>query len=167
MRQPARYLLALLALVLLAASAVHCVRRIGDGCTTATDCSINGDRRCDTSSREGYCTIGECEANSCPDDALCIEFEAQIPRLSRRFCMAGCDLNAPPNPDGTSPACRAGYACVAPTVNVANDAGVVREPACMFADPDSGAPEPPCTRQLDTAPPHVAAHRGFCAPAQP
>ncbi|MBI5516184.1 MAG: hypothetical protein HY909_20535 [Deltaproteobacteria bacterium] len=67
-----------------------CSKAIGDSCTIASDCSINGDRLCDTSQPDGYCIVSGCDPGSCPDTSLCVAFNAHNPRLSRRFCMAPC-----------------------------------------------------------------------------
>jgi hypothetical protein len=87
-----------------------CTPEIGDDCSTSTDCSINGDRLCDTTQTGGYCTVFNCEPNGCPDDALCVAFEetscsgaVQTSRFRRTFCMASCES------DGD---CRSGYRCV-------------------------------------------------------
>ena len=81
----------------------------------STDCSIRGERLCDTSQPGGYCTIFNCSGNSCPDDATCVAFESSIPgcgfndrvpsRVGRSFCMKYCTSNDD---------CRAGYVCANP-----------------------------------------------------
>src|SRR4051812_14467501 len=55
-------------------AAFGCGKEIGDKCVISSDCSPNGDRICDTSSREGYCTIQGCDVTTCPDEASCIRF---------------------------------------------------------------------------------------------
>jgi hypothetical protein len=108
-----------------------CARRIGDGCSLDTDCSINNDRRCDTSQPGGYCTVAECDRNSCPDDSLCVEFFSDVARRARRFCMAPCNV------DGD---CRGGYTCQAPSVQ-----GLFTScPPATMLNPDTG-----CTRVVD------------------
>lgn len=92
------------ALALLAAPS--CKKVIGDSCTTGIDCSLQGDRVCDTTQVGGYCTIQNCDPGACPDDAVCVAFNAQAPRLTRRFCMAAC------NDDSD---CRDEYRCVIPS----------------------------------------------------
>ena len=58
-----------LALVLAALALVTgCQPKIGDACNTSTDCSTQGDRLCDTTQPGGYCTIFNCEPNTCPED---------------------------------------------------------------------------------------------------
>jgi hypothetical protein len=132
------------ALVALPAALVAngCRRHIGDGCGTNTDCSLMGERQCDTTQLQGYCTIPECYANSCPDNALCVEFESQVPRRARRYCVSGCER------DGD---CRFGYHCVRATVNLSDPCPATTTP---------GEPAPPCTRQLDT--PDAGRLLGYC-----
>ena len=100
---------------LTAAFVTGCTPSIGDKCSQSTDCSLQGDRLCDTAQPGGYCTIFGCGSNSCPDYAACVLFHASvqgctyddrtISRTGRTFCMAGCKV------DGD---CRAGYVCVDP-----------------------------------------------------
>jgi hypothetical protein len=63
-----------LALLLLVLSAAACGKEIGDKCIISTDCSPNGDRQCDSSSKEGYCTIQGCDVGTCPEEAVCVRF---------------------------------------------------------------------------------------------
>jgi len=105
------------ALTLLAAVAA-CTPEIGDKCQVSTDCSINGDRLCDTSQPGGYCTQLNCGGNSCADEAACVLFNSALPgcgyddrtgptgsRLARSYCMAQCESNGD---------CRDGYLCADP-----------------------------------------------------
>jgi len=117
----------------LALFATGCPRRIGDGCTQNIDCSLNADRRCDLAQPGGYCTIPECDPDRCPDQAMCVEFDSNVTRLARRFCMHTC------NTDGD---CRGGYVCTAPTVNATT--------ACPPFDPNTQASFPACNRLVDT-----------------
>ena len=55
-------------------AATGCGKEIGDSCVVSSDCSPNADRTCDTSSKEGYCTIQGCDYNTCPEEAACIRF---------------------------------------------------------------------------------------------
>lgn len=95
----------------LAALAIGCAPKIGDDCTSSSDCSVQGDRLCDTTLPGGYCTIFNCEPGTCPEDeSVCVAFNGSVcddplrtPRFQRTFCMARCD------DDGD---CRSGYACV-------------------------------------------------------
>jgi hypothetical protein len=95
-----------------------CTPHIGDKCTLNTDCSISNTRQCDNSQPNGYCTVFNCSPNLCPDNAACIEFQANVPgcpyddyaspsRSGRSFCMQTC---------GSDSDCRQsdGYACLAP-----------------------------------------------------
>ncbi len=64
-----------LLLFLLAASlGAGCGHSIGDSCTTNVECSPTGDRICDTSQVDGYCTVEGCDVQTCPDEAACIRF---------------------------------------------------------------------------------------------
>ena len=102
-----------LALVALAAAlSFGCKPEIGDECSVSTDCSSTGDRLCDTTQPNGYCTIFNCEPGTCPEEAICVAFftstsmACQDPqdddRLQRTYCMRSCDV------DGD---CRSQYAC--------------------------------------------------------
>ncbi len=106
------------ALALLAAIAA-CTPEIGDKCQVSTDCSVRGDRLCDTSQPGGYCTQLNCGGNSCADEASCVLFGSAVPgcgfddragpygsRVARSFCMAQCESNGD---------CREGYVCGNPT----------------------------------------------------
>ena len=93
-----------------------CAPKIGKSCTLSTDCSQLGDRLCDTTQPQGYCTIFNCEPDTCPE-AVCVGFDSQIDpacggtqanqasRFERTFCMKGC------NDDSD---CRTGYRCQEP-----------------------------------------------------
>jgi hypothetical protein len=96
-------------------SIAGCTPEIGDRCVLSTDCSIRGDRLCDTSQPGGYCTQFNCSPGSCADDATCVLFNAALPgcglddrdgrggsRIARSFCVAECSSDAD---------CRAGYMC--------------------------------------------------------
>lgn len=99
-------------------SLAGCTPEIGDKCVLSTDCSTRGDRLCDTSQPDGYCTQFNCSKNSCPDEAACVLFNAAVPgcgyddraggygsRVARSFCVAKCEG------DGD---CRGGYVCADP-----------------------------------------------------
>jgi hypothetical protein len=58
----------------LALSVSACGHNVGDDCHTNIDCSPLGDRFCDTSAPNGYCTVDGCDYNTCPDEAVCIRF---------------------------------------------------------------------------------------------
>ncbi len=93
------------ALALVGSAALGCKPEVGDSCKVSTDCSITGDRLCDTSMPDGYCTIFNCEAGSCPSESVCVEFHGGAERFTRRFCVRGCDKVSD---------CRGGYRCVDP-----------------------------------------------------
>ena len=92
-----------------------CEPEIGDDCSLSTDCSSTGDRICDTTQPGGYCTIYNCHAGSCPDEAICVAFGTAVSaargcydpqdsaRRQRTFCMRKCDS------DGD---CRSDYDCI-------------------------------------------------------
>lgn len=63
-----------LALVVALTALAGCDEEIGDSCEFNVDCSPQGDRLCDLSSPGGYCTIENCTAAACPDEARCIAF---------------------------------------------------------------------------------------------
>ncbi len=103
---------------LMAALAWGCTPAIGDKCTVSTDCSTRGDRLCDNSQPEGYCTVFNCRADSCPDKAACLLFNSALggcayddragaygSRLARSFCGARCETDSD---------CRSDYVCVDP-----------------------------------------------------
>ncbi len=71
-------------------AAAACAPRLGDGCDTNVDCSVSGDRDCDTTQPGGYCTIANCTAGSCGDEGRCVRFRPDEPRLSADWCMAKC-----------------------------------------------------------------------------
>jgi hypothetical protein len=51
-----------------------CGKEIGDACVTGLDCSPDGDRICDPSSVDGYCTVQGCDVDTCPGDSVCVRF---------------------------------------------------------------------------------------------
>jgi hypothetical protein len=104
-----------------AGGVVGCTPSIGDKCNLSTDCSIQGNRLCDTSQPAGYCTVLGCTADTCPDNAACVEFGASVPgcpyddyhapsRAARAMCMKAC---------GSDSDCRQsdGYVCRDPRKN--------------------------------------------------
>lgn len=103
-----------------------CKKVIGDTCTANTDCSISADRICDLSQTGGYCTVPGCEPGSCPDNGVCVYFDAHAPRLRRRFCMAGC------NGDDD---CRTDYQCVHPDPGACIAANMSLNPPREVLDP--------------------------------
>lgn len=125
-----------------------CRPEIGDKCTTSTDCSINGDRLCDTTQPDGYCTIFNCEPGSCPDgEGVCVGFDPTLdpacgqvlssttaPRFERTFCMKTCDIDAD---------CRDGYQCIPPSVRDAEFVDPVPDASgiCAVRAPNPVPPE--------------------------
>src|SRR5512133_2132265 len=100
--------------VVLMAAAVACQPKIGDDCTRGTDCSTSGTRTCDTTMPGGYCTVANCEADTCPEEAACIAFtispatteeciDIGETRALRTFCMKRCS---------SQDDCRGGYQCI-------------------------------------------------------
>jgi hypothetical protein len=94
-----------------------CTPSIGDKCVLSTDCSLRGDRLCDNSQPNGYCTVFNCRPDTCPNSAACVLFHPEVPgcpysdrspsRIGRQFCMAQCQSDSD---------CRQGdgYVCVDP-----------------------------------------------------
>ncbi len=105
----------LAALLVLGALALGCTPSIGDKCALSTDCSLQGERLCDTSQPGGYCTVLNCTGNLCPDKAACVLFHPNLQgcsyddrhpsRTGRTFCMAQCSSDSD---------CRGGYVCADP-----------------------------------------------------
>jgi hypothetical protein len=105
-----------LAAVAFAALTIGCGPKIGDACSSFTDCSQQGDRLCDTTQPGGYCTVFNCEPGSCTD-SLCVAFDTEVDpacgvtddarrrRFQRTFCVLGCESDSD---------CRAEYACISP-----------------------------------------------------
>jgi hypothetical protein len=94
-----------------------CTPAIGDECIQSTDCSQLGDRLCDPTQPQGYCTIFNCEPDNCPN-AVCVAFndmgldpackaadDGRTARFRRTFCMKFCDSTSD---------CRDGYVCRTP-----------------------------------------------------
>ncbi len=102
-------------LILSSGWAMGCTPSIGDKCTLSTDCSLRGDRLCDTSQPGGYCTLFNCRGDLCPDQAACVMFHPAVQgcgyddrrtsRTARTFCMAQCHSDSD---------CRGGYICADP-----------------------------------------------------
>jgi hypothetical protein len=100
-----------------------CRPNIGDACGSATDCSSQGDRLCDITQPDGYCTIFYCEPDTCPSEAACVAFNLSLDpacgslddsrwgRFARSFCMYVCEDDSD---------CRDGYACQRPIDRLAS-----------------------------------------------
>ena len=71
----------LLALVL----GAGCGKSIGDACGTNVDCSITGERFCDTAPPGGYCTVEGCDVDTCPSESVCVRFFTPIMSESCQF----------------------------------------------------------------------------------
>ena len=92
-----------------------CQPEVGDACSSASDCSVQGERTCDTTLPGGYCTLFGCSADSCPSEAACIGYQTLVslapecanlqvrPRLQRTACMLTCKRDTD---------CRTDYVCV-------------------------------------------------------
>ncbi len=161
-------------LAALLAFAAACRPEIGDKCILSTDCSTRGDRLCDTSQPDGYCTQFACSKDTCPDEGHCVLFNAAIQgcgyddrngkfgsRVARSFCTANCAKNDD---------CRAGYVCADPRLAPWN--GLVLDtnqyaPSCLVADlvvdggadaalSSPGAPAPICAPGGKTPDPYDA-----------
>lgn len=108
-----------------------CRPEIGDECITSVDCSAQGDRLCDSSQPDGYCTVFGCEPDACPEEAVCIGFgletdatcsvegtDPRWPRFERTFCMLACEEDTD---------CRDGYVCVHPSERRASSIDIDNE----------------------------------------
>ena len=160
-------------LSLAALGAFGCQPSIGDKCQLSTDCSTRGDRLCDTSQVDGYCTLFNCVSGACPDDATCVQFGSKIPgcayddrrpsRVGRTMCLATCTEDSD---------CRPGYLCRAPS-DPAYGARIVdtdkTRKVCLVAPRVSSAPIAPADAGADaiasSAPPPVCAYSGPDVPA--
>ena len=85
----------LLVLLSLLPTLPGCGAEVGDECSTNVECGRG--RACDRSSDDGYCTVTPCEANTCPENSVCVEFKNRV-----TYCMALCDSNGD---------CRKNYHC--------------------------------------------------------
>lgn len=71
-----------------------CAPAIGDSCGASFDCSVNGDRVCDVARPGGACTVYGCEADNCPDQAVCVRWRPDPTRLSFTACMQRCEQDS-------------------------------------------------------------------------
>lgn len=138
LRRPMRIRFAVVVLALVASA---CTPSIGDSCNTAFDCSINGDRQCDLARPNGACTVFSCEADTCPDDSVCVRWRPEPSRLTFTACMRNCEE------DGN---CRfdEGYRCMAAEeVTLTSEGGIVvaevtdsdpNRRFCVSTDPNGG-----------------------------
>ncbi len=70
MRPPVYRILLIVATLCSAA----CGSEIGDSCLISADCSTEGDRICDLSQPDGYCTVVGCDYDTCPEGSVCVRF---------------------------------------------------------------------------------------------
>lgn len=87
----------------LALLGLACAPSIGDSCESSVDCSVNGSRICDTAQPGGYCTIRNCDPDTCPGSNVCVEWRGIPDRTASTFCMDRC------RNDGD---CRRQYSCM-------------------------------------------------------
>ncbi len=90
----------LIAIVVPSLGLLACNPLIGDDCQTSIDCSEQGSRFCDRNQPGGYCTIVDCEPNSCPAEAACVQFFDGV--HARNYCMRQCEKDS---------TCRERYFC--------------------------------------------------------
>jgi hypothetical protein len=81
---------------------VGCTHNIGDPCTANVDCSPQGDRFCDLSAPNGYCTVDGCDVDTCPGNSVCIRFFLSVPN---RPCNPDVSVNPPENGCNVSEFC--------------------------------------------------------------
>jgi hypothetical protein len=163
----------------LSAAATGCTPKIGDKCVLSTDCSQQGTLLCDTSQPGGYCTQLNCTSGSCPNNAVCVEFQSAVPgcmyqdyaspsRTGRSFCMAQCNGNSD---------CRQseGYVCMPPTGppwnaaildNNQNQSVCIAAASLLNSEPDAGADAAVCMTFLVDAGPLPAEEDGGDASAR-
>lgn len=60
--------------VLAVAATAACGSEIGDSCLLSSDCDPNGQRNCDRTQADGYCTIIGCDYDTCPEESVCVRF---------------------------------------------------------------------------------------------
>jgi hypothetical protein len=110
--------LSLIAVCALGAGLTGCTPHIGAKCTLNTDCSLQGTLVCDTSEPDGYCTLFNCVADSCQNQAACVMLNPSVPgcpyddydspaRTGRTMCLEQCHKDSD---------CRTndGYVCADP-----------------------------------------------------
>ena len=121
-----------------------CQPSIGDKCVLSTDCSTRGDRLCDTTQPNGYCTQFNCRGDDCPTEAVCVLFSGAVtgcptddrrapPRTGRSMCLFACQTDSD---------CRTGegYICADPrgapyfALGLADNTGKV----CLVAPTQDG-----------------------------
>src|SRR5829696_1409616 len=157
-----------------------CAPEIGDDCNTSLDCSQQGDRLCDTKQPGGYCTIFNCEPDSCPEDeAVCVAFDfvldpmchpGDLPandtewaRFGRTFCMKACEEDDDCRDDE-------GYECAAPADMLIVDLNPAAEKFCVVKGNPTPHGAPACRDddndgQNDDCDAHQICVSGSCVPA--
>ena len=75
---------------------IGCANSVGDACIADSQCGAS--QICDIRSFEGYCTVVDCEENTCPGGSVCVEF-----KNAQTYCMAICTQ---------TDECREGYKCI-------------------------------------------------------
>jgi hypothetical protein len=157
--------IAFAALVIAAFALAGCTPAIGDRCTLSTDCSVQGNRQCDTTQPGGYCTMLQCIANSCPDNAACVELGASVPgcayddysapsRVGTSMCLKTCSSDTDcRQSDGYTcgnPAPKPGSAVVLDT-NQARHVCLIAGPSATFADAQVCSSSRPDVPPLDAS----------------
>jgi len=108
-------------IVVLALVVGGCAAEIGDSCSYDVDCSPNMDRNCDRNQPSGYCLILSCDPDTCPSEAVCVEFTTPCPdgtdeeicgqieeNRERTYCLRHCTSGKD---------CRSSYECLLPEGN--------------------------------------------------
>ncbi|WP_437576352.1 hypothetical protein [Sorangium sp. So ce887] len=156
-----------------------CGPQIGDACITSLDCAQQEQLLfCDGTQPGGYCTVFNCEPDSCYGSSVCVAFNPVLdqacgelenvrwPRFERTFCMATCDDDDD---------CRSGYSCVA-LGDIRGAAAIPpgeRNAAIVDSEPESSKaclPDPSSTPSAPGEPSgDVESGPGVCgaAPEQP
>ncbi len=123
-----------------------CTPHIGDSCGLSTDCATDGTRICDTSEPGGYCTVLNCTGTAlgsyCPDNALCVLFNANEPGCpASGYSIAPTATAECRNTCGSNSDCRGGYICRSPEsppwsarILDTNQSAMVCLPALDFVD---------------------------------
>lgn len=62
-----------------------CAPRIGDSCESSQECPVGAI--CDVTAPRGYCVLRDCDAESCPDGSVCVDFDDES------FCVEYCEAN--------------------------------------------------------------------------
>jgi hypothetical protein len=88
--------------ILLLGTLLGCGAEVGDSCTSNIECSPTGERICDISQLDGYCTVEGCDIDTCPEEAVCVRF------FPTAFLSVPCD---PKREDAVDPAVSATDHC--------------------------------------------------------